>query len=315
MIQNLNPWSNLYGLGRSLMATATFLTLAFNAPSILFRPGVGDAHSVVCSAAAGHISLYCLAGPSHILLVQIGSALVLLVTASGWRPRWTALPHWWVTSSFYMSARAIDGGDQAAATFTLLLLPLALTDDRVWHWTSAKAPAFSVPKTRALFSACALQLQTAGLYLDSCLEKLRVPEWTDGTNLYYVLNNNYFGMPHYLHWVIAPLAASPLVAPITWSVLCLEFLLGINFLLAKRLRRGVFLAAIAFHVGIMLFLGIFTFGVIMVGVLCLGALPIGWSIRQAILGERGEGPSALRSTSLMIHSTNMAAVSQSDILL
>lgn len=40
-ITGFNPWTNAYGLARSLIGLATLLTLLFNDSSILFKPAAG----------------------------------------------------------------------------------------------------------------------------------------------------------------------------------------------------------------------------------------------------------------------------------
>jgi len=51
------------------------------------------------------------------------SILVLLVAASGWRPRYTAIPMWWVLFGNQASLTVVDGGDQISAVLALLLIP------------------------------------------------------------------------------------------------------------------------------------------------------------------------------------------------
>jgi len=125
-VESYNPWTNVYGLARTLIATGTCLTLIFNAPSILFRPAAGIDQFPVCHGL-GSYGVFCLADP-YLELARWGSVIALIIIASGWRPRVTALPHWWITFSLQNSAITIDGGDQIAAVLTFLLIPLALTD-------------------------------------------------------------------------------------------------------------------------------------------------------------------------------------------
>ena len=103
------------------------------------------------------------------------------------------------------SGRITDGGgEQVAAILTLLILPLALTDGRTWHWQvevgarPIRSERDAVVRLVAFCAAWIIQLQVAYIYIDAVLEKLKVPEWLNGTVMYYVWSNNYFGAPHYL---------------------------------------------------------------------------------------------------------------------
>lgn len=193
-LDRVEPWTNVYGLARTLLAVGTLLTLLFNDTGILFRPAAGLPDPVSCSGAA-QLSLYCLVPATHLELGRYLSVLVLLVVAVGWRPRWTALPHWWVAFSLQASGRLVDGGEQVTALLTPLLLPLALTDPRPWHWGALPAPGRPGLYSRLLAYAAlvALRVQVAGIYLHAAVGKVGVPEWRDGTALYYWLTSPYVG--------------------------------------------------------------------------------------------------------------------------
>src|SRR5262249_20217472 len=127
------PWTNVYGLARSMLAGATLLTLVANSAGQLFHPLVVDDPGIFDRHAIDGLSLFLLAR-DHLGLAKFVAVIVPLLVCIGWRPRLTALPHWWISYSFAASASVIDGGDLVAATLTLLLLPVALTDRRRWHW-------------------------------------------------------------------------------------------------------------------------------------------------------------------------------------
>src|SRR5690606_40939524 len=55
------------------------------------------------------LAVHCLLAPDHLELARWLSVVALLVVASGWRPRLTALPHWWLTWSLSVSATLTDG--------------------------------------------------------------------------------------------------------------------------------------------------------------------------------------------------------------
>jgi antimicrobial peptide system SdpB family protein len=282
----VSPWTNVYGLARTILASATALALGLNPAWAIFRAGAGETGAAGCDGIAGHLSLFCFVPTGMLDVARFVAVVILLVVASGYRPRFTAPLHWWVAFSFYASGRVTDGGEQAAAILTLLILPLALTDGRKWHWQVAAQPSpvrselDAVARLIAFFAAWAIQIQVAYIYIDAVVEKLKVPEWLDGTVMYYVLGNNYFGAPHYLSSLLGPLTHSPFVVFLTWPSMLLEFSLGVNFLMRPNARRVVFIAAVAFHVAIAVCIGIPTFAAIMIGALLLGVVPIGWTLRD-----------------------------------
>lgn len=278
-----SPWTNTIGLARSILAFATALTLGANPTWALFRPGAGEPGNVGCAALAGHLSLFCLVPPVGVGFAQIFAVLILLVVASGWRPRYTALPHWWISYSFFASGRVTDGGEQVAAIITLLLLPLGLTDSRKWHWQSVSRhgpvrPNHNASRMIAYASAYIIQIQVGIIYIDACIEKLHDPQWLNGTIMYYVLTNNVFGVTHFVMSLMWPLIASPLIVFLAWPSLALEFFLGINIFLHKRARYALFWGLVTFHLMIAFFIGIPTFAMIMIAAGLLGVIPVGTNL-------------------------------------
>lgn len=209
--------------------------------------------------------------------------LLLAFVAIGIYPRLTALAHWWVSFSVWNAVTITDGGDQITLVLSTLLLPLALTDSRMWHWsqtTSVRPTRFGVLLARVIgqSSLGLIRWQLFIVYLDACLSKLAIPEWRDGTAMYYWLNDNYMGLPGYMHGLFEPLLSSKWVALITWSVLLLEFCLAISILMKPRIRLYLFPLALAFHMGIALFMGITSFAVAMIAALLLFMVPVGMDL-------------------------------------
>src|SRR5438552_1957644 len=227
------PWTNVYGVARSLLALAPAGTLAFSAPGTLFRPAAGLPPAPYC-LGPGRISIFCLVPQDRLWLARWLGAAILLVVASGWRPRFTALFHWWIAFSLFVSATIPDGGDQATSVLTLLMLPVALTDPRRWHWQALheQTPTATrhVLRLLALSALLVIRVQVAGIYLNSSIAKLAVTEWRDGTAVYYWISQPVFGAPGWLHGILLAVAATSLgVIAMTWGTLILEFTLGIAF--------------------------------------------------------------------------------------
>jgi antimicrobial peptide system SdpB family protein len=293
---SISPWTNVYGLARTLLALGTAGTLLFNEPGLLFRPGSGVVEYPICSSM-WKFGLFCQFSP-YLGLARWVAAAVLLLAASGWRPRWTAIPHWYVAFSFQTSAITLDGGDQAAAVLTLLLLPLALTDKRRWHWQSPKLDE-SLPlgelmrRLVGLSAVSAIRLQVAIIYLHAAVAKWAVEEWTDGTILYYWFQNSMIGLPDWLRPLLMPLMTSRAVALVTWGSLILEFGLFMALVMPKKRWRVMLPLGIAFHATIALTMGLISFGLSMTAALILYLRPVeqefALSMKTRALARRARG--------------------------
>jgi antimicrobial peptide system SdpB family protein len=274
------PWTNVYGLARTLLAGSTALTLATNASSTLFRPVAGLSQVPSCSGVRG-LGVFCvLPDPANELdLVRWLAVAGLLVVASGWRPRLTALLHFWIAVSFNMNAVTVDGGDQVAAILTLLMLPLALTDPRRWHWDPPPQPAPDASdgersRIVARLAATLLRIQVAGIYFQAGVGKLKVDEWIDGTVLYYWFTSPTLGAPDWLMALLRPVLTHGWVALVTWSVLLLEIALAAGLLVPKRYRGALLWSGIALHAGIILVHGLVSFAIMMFAALVVYLRPL-----------------------------------------
>lgn len=271
------PWTSVYGLARTLLALGTAGTLAANAPSTLFRPALGLPPAPYCIGPT-QVSLFCLV-PSELLWLANWLALaILLLVASGWRPRLTAIPHWWVAFSLQVTATVLDGGDQVTAVLTLLLLPVALTDPRRWHWG---APPESDPSARGLSARLvarsallAVRLQVAAIYLHSSVSKLGVAEWADGTAMHYWLLDPAFGAPFWSRdLALAVLSTGLGVTVLTWGTIVFEACLALALVLDRRFWGVLLVLGIAFHTAIAVLMGLVSFALAMIAALVLYLRP------------------------------------------
>jgi antimicrobial peptide system SdpB family protein len=273
------PFSNVYGLARTLLALGNAITLAFSHPTSIFRPAVGVHQVPLCAGIRG-AGAFCVAthhGASLELARWIAVAL-LLVVATGWRPRFTGVLHWWLAWSLQANALLVDGGDQVAAMLTLILLPLTLIDAREWHWQPSPPRKYTVSddvvRVVALGALFLARLQVAGIYFQAAVGKFAVTEWADGTALYYWLTDPGLGAPHWLAPHLARFLATPWVAPLTWSILLLECLLFVAFFLPKSRYRWLLLAGLGLHGGIVIIHGLVSFGCSMFAALLLYLRPM-----------------------------------------
>jgi antimicrobial peptide system SdpB family protein len=266
------PWTNVYGLARSMLALATLLTLLADSSERLFVPlKISDAGIIDRSAVNG-LSLFFLLR-DHLGAAKLLAVVILLVVISGWRPRWTGVLHWWIAFSFAASASLIDGGDLIASILSLLLVPVTLTDRRSWHWegigSGGKAATVAAETGLVL-----VRFQVGVIYLFAAVLKLASEEWANGTALYYVWSSAAFGPAPWLRPLTSLLGRTVLVVPLTWSVLVLELCLAGALVASVRYRARLLPVAVFFHVGIALLHGLPTFALTMSAALVLYLRPV-----------------------------------------
>lgn len=266
------PWTNVYGVARSMLALATLLTLLADSSERLFRPLVIEDPGIFDRSTVHGASLFFL-GREHLGVAKLLAIAVLVLVISGWRPRLTAIPHWWISFSFAASASMVDGGDLAAATLTLVLVPIALTDPRRSHWQGmgTGGPAASIVAQTCGFL---IRAQVAVIYLFAAVLKFPAEEWANGTALYYFWKNPTFGSPGLLRPLTDQIGRSVLVVPLTWSVLALELCLAGALVAPLRFRRRLLPVAIVFHAGIAVIHGMPTFALTMSAALVLYLRPL-----------------------------------------
>lgn len=273
------PFTNVYGLARSLLALGTFLTLFTSATEVLFRPAVGVSEFPICQGFAGSFSIFCLFSGNPAIAMWI-SLIVLAFVIAGWRPRITGILHWWVTYSFMNSAILVDGGDQVTSILCLMLVPVTLMDHRKWHWT-AKAMD-ELPSSGNIYRLIIanstlkiIRLQVAVIYLHSAVAKCNVPEWVNGTAIYYWFTDPMFGSPGWLSPAVMKVVSNSFsVTMLTWSVIVLEFSLFAGLLANRKYRSVLLYFGIAFHIGIALIHGLASFALAMIAALVLFLRPV-----------------------------------------
>jgi antimicrobial peptide system SdpB family protein len=265
-------WTNVAGAARSTLALASFMTLLVN-PAPVWTSG----HSGLLTGALQSFGLFNLFGPAGIDRARMVGMLVLLVVASGWRPRLTAIPHWWVTASIAHSCLVPDGGDVLSANLTLLLIPLALTDSRRFHWqaSSESGGEGSLRLFLARTAGISLRIQVAAVYLHAAAGKMNITEWINGTAMHYWLVHPAFGPGSGLkRFMVAVLAHPFAVLGLTWSVILLElFLFGALFM-PRDWRYRLWPVAVGFHLMIFAIHGLASFSLIMVAAATLYLVPL-----------------------------------------
>jgi antimicrobial peptide system SdpB family protein len=260
---------------RSTLAVAELAGIVFTPDSGLFIHEAGLTDGMRCTGLRG-LSLWCVAGPSSagLLVSRVVAIVVLVVAASGYRPRWTCVPQWFVTAGLTASLAQPYGADTAAVLATLLLIPMLLGDDRTWHWTRPTTPLAPMWRGSSYAAWLALRCQIVVIYLDAAISKMTVPQWRAGTAMYTVFVDPNYGLPLAVRHALSSIVSSPVViAPLTWGVIALELGIAVCALASRRARRIGVVLAVLLHGGIVLTVGLFSFGAVMMALvltLCLG---------------------------------------------
>ncbi len=257
-----DPWNNLYGLARSSLAFGTLSTLLFNDVYILFRPASGIAEYPICKGI-GEYGLFCLLS-SELEIAKWIAIIILLLVIAGYYPKFSGILHWWVTYSYSTSAIIVDEGDQVAVVISLLLIPVTMTDYRRNHWfkstDSRLTDRFRIKSIVAQSSFLIIRIQVAIIYLNAAVAKAQVAEWMNGTALYYWFIHPMFGVSNSLRQLLFPIITNGfLITIMTWSVICLEFMIFAGLFMDKKYRPILLLISIAFHFLIFIFHGLFSF--------------------------------------------------------
>jgi len=262
---NHNPYTNVLGLARTLIATGLLLTLLFNSSDTLFPSINHQAANIFLRKGTGPFithNFFLLLGFANVHIMKLIAIVLLLAIASGVYPRYLCLVHWFIHYSFIVSSSAVDGGDQIAANLTMLLIPFCLLDNRRFHWTKSNWN-YETPSIRGVFlNFCYLflRLQVAVIYLHAAVGKLNVVEWVNGTAIYYWFNNVGFKVPDWLETVVFPLYSNGMVlATLTWGTIVLEFVLFAALFMPQRKRNVMLVVGLIFHFLILSLIGLISF--------------------------------------------------------
>lgn len=290
----LNPWSNVYGLARSIMALGTLIVLLSNSDSVLFF----NISSVLSSASDSlrKIGLFYLLGAEHLFTARVIAVIVLVLVISGWRPRVTGILHWWISYSFFSICPIIDGGDQIISILTMLLIPVCLTDPRKNHWSDAST---TIANNRKKFTVLfvwsvflIIRIQVALVYFHAGIAKLKVIEWVNGTATYYWFTHPVHGAADWLKPFVYSAMSNPyVVVSITWGAIIFEILLSACLFMRKTsfTCRIFLLLAVTFHLVIMIIFGLVSFFCAMTGAVILFLNPVESRISFMLFGKQFRG--------------------------
>jgi len=281
-----NPFTFVYGLGRSVIAFGTLIVFVFNDIKLLFNKKSID---VISNSDFIHnkINFFGILGFENLVLAKILSMIVLITVIIGYLPQITGVLHFWITYSFNNSSILLDGGEQIATIFTFLVIPLTIFDNRTNHWKKTTREPFIVNKFIGHLSFLLISLQTCFIYLNTSVEKIyQLNDWKNGTALYYVFDNPYFGLNEHLLYLLSPIIESKFVFFITWWVILSHLLLSYIVLLDRKKKTMYLPIGIFLHVSIAVFLGLYSFSFVMIGVLLLYTLPFKYNLKYIRLWKK-----------------------------
>lgn len=299
----------MLGLARSFLALGTLIGLVGTPLDHLFYPSVPRPSGRVCEGLASSIGAFCVVPVDYLGTMRWASVVVLLLVLIGIAPRMTAIPHWWVSFSFYSSSNVMEGGDQVAAVLTFLLIPICLTDARRWHWQPVRVQERNGVRT-SVFNSLVLFLiwvQVCVIYFHASLGKLALESWRDGTSFWYWSLYSPFGAPDYLRGFFEwALPNGIVVVGITWGSVLIEFFLACCLFAGHWVRKIGLVLGCALHASIALVMGIPGFSIIMFGALLMylvrpgDPVPVWVPSGKERTGRRSEAEESARSGSSFV---------------
>lgn len=265
-----DPRGRVLSVTRTALASAQLSVLLATSDEFLFWYALGAPREMRCEGLRA-VSLWCAGGssPGTARLIAIA---VLLAAASGYRPRYTCVPHWYVAFSLTNALAMPNGGESVGSIATLLLIPVCLGDRRVWQWTGRRDELGPTWRGAGYAAMVTLRLQLAVIYAAAAVSKIAAPGWRSGTALFTVAHDPHFGFPPAVLRVLDPvLTHRGLTAAATWSVLLLEMSIAVLIVGTGRTRAVAAALAVVLHVPIILLMGLFSFGTTMIVVVVLAA--------------------------------------------
>ncbi|GIF11378.1 sporulation-delaying protein SdpB family protein [Actinoplanes teichomyceticus] len=282
---------------RSMFAAATLSIIVCNPDDVLFLR-VGDQSAVRCGGVQG-LSLWCLGqvGDGDLSLARIVSVLVLGLVVVGFRPRWTCIPHWYVTYSLCVSMTLPNGGEHVAQIATMLLIPLCLGDHRTWQWQSPVTALHASWRGASLAAMYVFRVQVCIIYAHAAWSKLMEQSWRDGTAEYVIFFDPHYGPYPPVREALLPVLSSPsVIVGLTWSTIGMEIAIAVLALGTRRMRLAALGLAVLLHGGIIALMGMPSFGLIMIALLTT----------NAVAGANQAGPAPTHSKGSPVDRDNVA---------
>lgn len=261
-------------LGRSLIAGGQLSVILLTPYSALMQTLLGQAQAPTCPGIK-QVSIYCVTNGAPHWVPTTLMTVVLLAVVFGVLPPLVSVLHAWVSFSIAVSISLPDGGDSAAVVFALLIIAISVGDNRRWIGEQQPAPLPSWRRQVALAGLMMLRVQVAALYLDSAVGKVWATHWANGTEEYYVLRDPYFGASGFVGQVAEWMTRSALVTvSMSWGAMIIEITVAVLILCGPRARSFAVIADLFLHGFIILTIGLWSFGLIMIGAVVVAATPV-----------------------------------------
>jgi antimicrobial peptide system SdpB family protein len=261
-----DPRGTALAFGRLLLATATLTIVVCTPDAVLFTDATSRSAGIQCGGVRS-ASLWCVSSEltASYVVARVVTVAVLILVVTGYRPRWTCVPHWYVTFSLTSSMAGINGGDNAAVIATMLTVPLCLGDERRWQWTRPTRPLSASWRGRAYAAQLVVRLQVFVIYIVAAGSKLLDPAWQNGTALYFALQDPTYGLPASALSAAALLLTSRwLVGLVTWTVIAIQVAIAVAVLGRRRERVLAVVLVTGLHLGIVVLMGLTSFGLDMI---------------------------------------------------
>ncbi len=264
------PRDMIMSAGRSLIAVAELTVLLATPQSVLFGVSPSAQADRLCSGL-GTATLWCVT-PAHLsYLSQLIAVTILVCVILGLWPRRFCIAHWYVAFSMATRMIVLNGGEEVGQILTLLLIPICLGDSRMCHWRRPSAPMAPGWRGSAYAGHLVLRWQIAIIYLEASLSKLLFPAWRAGTAIPILLNDPQFGLPMAIRPTVEHIIATTGVGfALTWSVMAIEICIALAMLSPAPIRRFGVALAVCLHLAIVVAMGLFSFGLIMIALVLIG---------------------------------------------
>lgn len=287
---SFEPRGRVLDFARILLALAQLSILAASPSRVLFLQSPGATWDSRCAGINAY-SLWCVSSDvsGGTTVGMCVAALILVAVAIGLSPRILCVPHWYVTFSLGVDIAVPNGGDAAAEILALLLIPMCLGDPRTSVWQLPRGREMTPHWRGSSYAAhLVLRLQVSGIYLQAAISKLLHPAWRHGVALQLLANDPSFGVTSMGRGFADTFMALPAVAQtLTYGALLAEFSIGAAMWFGPRYRRVGFAIAVAMHGAIILIMGLFSFGLVMIA--CVLTTCAGRSIFPDTSCRPGEG--------------------------
>lgn len=268
------PNKNNIALGGSILASGTALTLIFNNSDTLFRvPDPGVPNLPVCRALSS-FGAFCWDIGLNYESTRILLVLLCIPAIIGFLPSVNQILHLIPAFAVAHNTQGVEGGDQLKVTLCILLALISIQDFRLHVWKQTQN-IINEPKARhvpANVILWCIVLQVSYVYFEAGIAKAVNPIWSEGTALWYWVQNSGFGVNDTLSRLFMDLLAIPIFSAAgTWGVIVFEILLSLGIIFSRTLetRRILLFSGITFHALITLVMGLTTFMITMVGALVI----------------------------------------------